>query len=71
MFGDGATDYGFLPETVPSVEQRRDIADFFFWTAWAAGTQRPGLKYSYTNNWPYEPAVGNRPSSSTYLTSMV
>ena len=24
---------------------------------------RPGKDYSYTNNWPYEPTVGNRPDT--------
>src|SRR5262249_50908270 len=28
-----------------------------------------GKDYSYTNNWPYEPLVGNVPSASTYLWS--
>ena len=32
---------------------------FFFWTSWAAGTNRPGLAVTYTNNWPHEPLIGN------------
>ena len=31
-----------------------------FWTSWAASTNRPGDHITYTNNWPYEPLVGNR-----------
>ncbi len=42
---------------------------YFAWAAWATVANRPGKDYSYTNNWPYEPLVGNRPSSSTYLWS--
>ena len=46
-----------------------DLTSYFAWAAWATVANRPGKDYSYTNNWPYEPAVGNRPSSSTYLWS--
>jgi nitric oxide reductase subunit B len=45
------------------------LTSYFAWAAWATVANRPGKDYSYTNNWPYEPAVGNRPSSSTYLWS--
>ncbi len=44
---------------------------FFFWTAWAAGTQRPHAEVTYTNNWPHEPLVGNTPSSANLLWSLV
>jgi len=45
------------------------LNSYFAWAAWATVANRPGKDYSYTNNWPYEPAVGNRPSASTYLWS--
>ena len=47
----------------------KDLTAYFAWAAWATVANRPGKDYSYTNNWPYEPMVGNRPSSSTYLWS--
>jgi nitric oxide reductase subunit B len=59
VFGAGDEPHGFLPETVKAAEERSDIAAFFFWTAWAAGTNRPGLDYTYTNNWPPDRSVGN------------
>jgi nitric oxide reductase subunit B len=62
-FSEGDEHYGFLKDTIPTAEERRDLADFFFWTAWAAGTNRPGLNYSYTNNWPSDATVGNRAST--------
>ena len=43
----------------------RKLASFFFWTAWAGTTNRPGETLSYTNNWPHEPLVGNRPTGET------
>jgi nitric oxide reductase subunit B len=42
---------------------------YFAWATWATVAQRPGVNYSYTNNWPYEPLVGNGPTASTYLWS--
>jgi len=70
VFADGDEHYGFLPGTVPTALERQHIADFFFWTAWAAGTPRPGENYTYTNNWPSDPSVGNRASAEALLWSL-
>ncbi|MHB9036514.1 MAG: nitric-oxide reductase large subunit [Armatimonadota bacterium] len=51
--------HGFLPNTIPTIQERRDLASFFFWTGWAAGTKRPGSNLTYTNNWPADKSVGN------------
>jgi nitric oxide reductase subunit B len=40
---------------------------FFFWTAWACVTNRPGSDISYTNNWPSDPLVGNHSTSSMII----
>jgi nitric oxide reductase subunit B len=69
-FAQGDTHYGFLPNTVPTTQERKDIADFFFWTAWAAGTPRPGLSYTYTNNWPPDRSMGNTASTQALLWSL-
>ncbi len=47
------------------------LSDFFFWSAWVASAPRPGKTYSYTNNWPFDPAVGNTPPAATVLWSML
>lgn len=70
-FAEGDSHYGFLPNTVPTPQERQNLADFFFWIAWAAGTNRPGLNYSYTNNWPSDPTVGNRASSEALVWSIL
>jgi nitric oxide reductase subunit B len=70
-FAEGDPRYGFLPQTVPSAGERRDLADFFFWTAWAAGTERPDLPYTYTNNWPADRAVGNSAPTQAFVWSIV
>ncbi len=50
------------------VEIRR-LTAFFAWTAWASCAERPGRKFSYTNNFPYDPDAGNLPSSDAFLWS--
>ena len=61
--------YAMRNDTVPDPENRRALTAFFWWTAWAATTERPGAKITYTNNWPGEPLVGNRPPATTFLWS--
>jgi nitric oxide reductase subunit B len=61
--------YAMRDDTVPDPEHRRAMTAFFWWTAWAAVTNRPGETITYTNNWPGEPLVGNRPPATTFLWS--
>ena len=42
---------------------------FFTWTTWVCSTNRPGSDVTYTNNWPYEPVIGNKPSTSLQMWS--
>ena len=49
----------------------RALTSFFFWGSWVAGADRPGTTYSYTHNWPYDPAVGNLPTSPTLFWSFL
>jgi len=41
------------------------------WAAWASVAARPGEAHSYTNNFPYDPSVGNVPISGALLWSAV
>ena len=43
------------------------LNSFFFWISWACVTERPGQSITYTNNWPSEELVGNRPTGSLLL----
>src|SRR5688500_12402340 len=61
--------YAMKNDTVPDAEHRRALSAFVWWTAWAAMTERPGSDITYTNNWPGEPLIGNRPTPSMYLWS--
>ena len=51
---------GMGPGAIPDPEEVRRITAFIAWTAWTASARRPGRPYSYTNNWPPEPLVGNQ-----------
>ena len=42
---------------------------FFTWTTWVCSTNRPGSDVTYTNNWAYEPVIGNKPSTSLQMWS--
>ncbi len=65
MKGDAA--YAIPSGSVSTPERMRQFAGFIFWTAWSAAAERPGDTVSYTNNWPYEPQVGNRPTGESVL----
>ena len=54
----------------PDAEVRQLVA-WWWWTAWAAVTLRPDDNVTYTNNWPHEPLVGNRPSAATFIWTFV
>ena len=58
LFGDDPRsaelreNYAMKNGTVADAEHRRALCAFFWWTAWAATTERPGSHVTYTNNWP-------------------
>lgn len=59
--------YAMKENTVADTELRKSLAAFFFWTSWAAATQRPGQEVTYTQNWPFDPIVGNAPTPNMLL----
>jgi nitric oxide reductase subunit B len=78
LFGSDASfdklrdQYAMTEGTVPERAERQALTAFFFWTAWAAATDRPGEEnLSYTSNWPHEPLVGNKMTDSAAMWSMV
>lgn len=77
LFGDASTlsalreSYALQSNPIPEAWRRERLANFFFWTAWACTTERPGQAVTYTNNWPHEPLVGNTPSSANVLWSIL
>ncbi|KAB8163589.1 nitric-oxide reductase large subunit [Lysobacter maris] len=73
--------YAMKDNTVPDPAHRRALTAFFWWTAWAAGTERPAASaddgnaapveqvVTYTNNWPSEPLIGNAPAAPMWVWS--
>ncbi len=67
LFAAGNKDYALPAHTIDDVHRARALSAFFFWTAWAAGTNRPGDDVTYTSNWPHEPLIGNEPTSDAIV----
>lgn len=59
--------YSIPVNSLKDPERTRKLNAFFFWTSWACVTERPGKDITYSNNWPAEELVGNRPSGSLLL----
>ncbi len=78
LFGNDQTlsklreQYAMVENNIPAKADREALTAFFFWSAWAAATDRPGeTGVSYTSNWPHEPLVGNTMTASSAMWSMV
>ncbi|MGC2112057.1 MAG: cbb3-type cytochrome c oxidase subunit I [Candidatus Korobacteraceae bacterium] len=71
FFGEPTTKYGLRPNAIRDPEQIRQLTAFFSWSAWASAARRPGLPYSYTNNWPPEPLVENRATADAIVWSVL
>ncbi len=86
-FSDGRMDpaqlrdaYAIPGNTLKDDGRRRQLAAFFFWAAWACGTNRPefaagadasSAAITYTNNWPPERLIGNAPTGSIIIWSVL
>jgi nitric oxide reductase subunit B len=47
-------------------QNARQTADFLIYSSLTTVARRPGTTASWTQNWPYEPSVGNTPTTSTF-----
>jgi nitric oxide reductase subunit B len=63
--------YAIPANTIKTPERRQLMNAFFFWAAWSCGTERPGAHITYTQNWPPEPLIDNRPTSSIIVWSVI
>ena len=59
--------YAIPANALKDPERVRLLNAFYFWTSWACVTNRPDKDITYTNNWPAEELVANRPTSSMIL----
>jgi nitric oxide reductase subunit B len=63
-------DYAMQSVVVGDPARLANLNAFFFWTSWAAATNRPQTNITYTNNWPHEPLIDNRPTPANVLWSL-
>ncbi len=59
--------YSLPQNSLKDPERVHQLNAFFFWISWACVTERPGQEITYTNNWPAEELVGNRPTGELLL----
>ena len=71
VFSSGRSEYAIPQGALTNVKKQRDLAAFFWWTSWAASTERPGSATTYTNNWPHEALVANLPTPGAVLWSIL
>ncbi|MGK0290624.1 MAG: nitric oxide reductase subunit B [bacterium] len=65
------SNYAIANNAIPDLNKRKLMTTFFFWTAWSTVTNRPDSEISYTNNWPAESLVGNKPTPATFMWSIL
>jgi nitric oxide reductase subunit B len=66
-----APDLGSTPAYSLNDEQAAATADFLIYSALTTVARRPDVNWSWTENWPYEPLVGNTPTTNTFLWTWV
>ena len=71
VYGNGRTEYAIPAGALTDTTKQREMATFFWWTAWAASTNRPGQNVTYTQNWPHEELIGNRPTGAVIVWSVI
>ncbi|MBP7861827.1 nitric-oxide reductase large subunit [bacterium] len=54
---------------IKSEKEIEDLTCFFSWAAWTCVTNRPDKDYTFTNNWPPDELVGNKPHMQVFLWS--
>ncbi|MCL5103004.1 MAG: nitric-oxide reductase large subunit [Armatimonadetes bacterium] len=69
-FGPVQSQTGLRRPTILNKKDIHELTAYFSWAAWVCSTNRPGEDYSYTNNWPGEPLVGNAPTPEAFIWSV-
>jgi nitric oxide reductase subunit B len=57
---------GWTPALSLSTQDALHTADFLIYSALTTVARRPDASWSWTENWPYEPLVGNTPTTNTF-----
>ncbi len=67
VFKNGDTLAAIPANTIKDTSRIRKLTSFYFWSSWAASTNRPGQTMTYTSNWPHEPLIDNVPTSDAII----
>src|SRR5262249_10189468 len=67
IFTNGNLNFAIQRNAQSDPVKLRQLTAFFFWTSWAASTNRPNQTLTYTSNFPSEPLVGNFPTSGAIV----
>ncbi|HVV66150.1 MAG TPA: cbb3-type cytochrome c oxidase subunit I [Rhizomicrobium sp.] len=57
---------GWTPAYSLDAQQAVHTAEFLVYSALTTVARRPDTSWSWTENWPYEPSVGNTPTTNTF-----
>jgi nitric oxide reductase subunit B len=68
-FKDPVKNGGLKSDLISDPTELHQFTAFVTWAAWASVANRPGTQASYTNNFPYDPSVGNVPTPYALLWS--
>jgi len=71
VYGQGRNEYAIPAGALTDPAKQHQMAAFFWWTARAASTNRPGEEVTYTQNWPHEELIGNRPTGEIIVWSVI
>jgi len=71
VFHRGRSEYAIQADAINDRARSEQMTAFFWWTAWAASTNRPGQVVTYTQNWPHEELIGNHPTGSALVWSVI
>jgi nitric oxide reductase subunit B len=67
VFSNGKDEYAIRANSLTDCEKLRQLGAFFFWSSWAASTNRPNDEITYTNNWPHEKLIDNEPTGEAVV----
>ncbi|MEO8062882.1 MAG: cbb3-type cytochrome c oxidase subunit I [Pseudomonadota bacterium] len=70
-FHEPARNGGLKADLITDPTELRQFTAFVTWAAWASVAARPDETHSYTNNFPYDPSVGNVATSGALLWSAI
>lgn len=71
IFSEGHEQFAIPAGALTDPAQLQQLADFFWWSSWAASTNAPGSDVTYLQNWPHEPLIDNVPTSTNILWSII